>query len=148
MKRLKFFILNSFKFLFCLFVTMDIPYTIFSLHGHEQTWQIKLYILLLFLLAAVCWCVLFSKLRIEIKSAVVILAILFNYSPMLLPDVRRAFDTETCLDMSICKEGLEVRNDNGSFTVNQENCLSQGYKWDEKRKTCKIINTSTEFLND
>lgn len=148
MNRLQKFILNLFKFLFCLFVTMDIPYTLLIFHGHEHSWQIKLYILILVILAAVCWGVLFSKLRVEIKSCVVILAILFNYSANLLPDAKHTFDLETCLDMSICKEGLRVKSDNGNFTVTRENCLNHGYKWDEKRKTCEIINTSTEFLTD
>jgi len=148
MKNLKPVILNIFKFLFCLFVTADILYISYIFHGHDLTGQIKIYTLLLILIAISCWVVLFSKLRIEIKSAVVIVAILFNYTTNLLPDVRHAFDVENCLDISICKEGLEVKSDNGNFTVNKENCLNHGYTWDEKRKTCEIINTSTEFLND
>lgn len=63
----------------------------------------KIYMLILVILAVSNWFILFSKLKIEFKLAIVILTILFSYSTPLFGDVENAFKLENCLDSQICE---------------------------------------------
>ncbi|HIS36782.1 TPA: hypothetical protein IAC10_09175 [Candidatus Scatousia excrementigallinarum] len=102
MRLFKRIILNIFKLLFCLYVTFDIPYTHYVFWEQEVTFQMKIYMFVLIILAISNWFVLFSKLKIEIKLALIIITILFGYTANIIPDVKHAFRVERCLDNGIC----------------------------------------------
>ena len=55
-----------------------------------------------------------------------------------LPFVNKVFDKDTCLDSSICKEGMEVNTEYGLIKINENNCLKYGWIWDEKIKSCNL----------
>lgn len=132
-------IVNILKTVFCLFVTGDIFYTKFILDIQgEQTLQMKVYWFLLIVLAILCWGILFSKFNRIIKTSVIIAVILFNCSAKIVPDVKYAFDFETCFDIGVCREGLEIKTRHGLMKVNKENCLKYNYVWNDKKKYCEM----------
>lgn len=90
------------------------------------------------ILAITNWFVLFSKLNIEIKLAVIAVTILGSHIINFIPDVKYAFDFDTCIDMNYCAEGLEINTKHGLMKVNKENCLKYNYEWNEQRKYCYI----------
>ena len=55
-----------------------------------------------------------------------------------LPQVQKEFNIQDCLDNSNCVEGLKINTQHGTITINKENCIKYGWKWDEKRRMCKI----------
>jgi len=55
-----------------------------------------------------------------------------------LPFINKVFYKDTCLDSSICKEGLEVNTEYGLIKINKNNCLKYGWIWDEKIKSCNF----------
>lgn len=130
--------MNILKFLFCSFVTGSILYTEYIFSYQEPTLQLKFYFWGLVILAISSWIIMFSKRKIEIKLALIITVILFNFSEHIIPDVKYAYDYETCLDMSVCAEGLEVKTPHGKIKINEETCLQYDYSWDHIRKTCTI----------
>lgn len=147
MELLKKITFNIFRFLFCLFVTGDIFFTHFVFAGNAYSFQMKIYMIILIILAIANWVILFSRLKVEIKLILVAVTILFNHSVNFFPEVKYAFDYDTCLDMNYCAEGLEINTNQGKMKINKENCLKHGYKWNDKKKYC-IINNGAEFSND
>lgn len=102
MNLIKRIFLNILKTIFCLYTTGDIFYTYYVFDGMEMTLQMKIYLFILIVLAITNWFILFSKLRIEFKLALVIITILFGYTAKIIPDVEHAFSIERCLDSQIC----------------------------------------------
>lgn len=47
-------------------------------------------------------------------------------------------DKDSCLDIGICAQGLEINTQYGLVLINKENCLKYNWKWDEKTKSCNI----------
>ena len=47
-------------------------------------------------------------------------------------------DKDTCLDTSICKEGLEVNTEHGLIKINKDSCLKYGWIWDDENKNCNL----------
>lgn len=103
MKLFKQIFLNLLKILFCLYATGAIFYTHYVFWGQEMTFQMKIYMLILVILAVLNWFILFSKLKSKFKIAIVIITILFGYSTPLFTDVAQAFKAENCLDSQICE---------------------------------------------
>lgn len=102
MELFKKIIYNILKTLFCLYITLDIPYTHYVFWEQEVTMQMKIYMFILIVLAASNWVLLFSKINIKIKLTLIIMTILFTFSTHLFPDVEQAFRMESCLDSQIC----------------------------------------------
>ena len=65
---------------------------------------------------------------------IIILWIIFNK----LPFINQVFNKDTCLDTSICKEGLEINTEYGLVEINKENCLKYNWVWDDKKKSCNL----------
>jgi len=65
---------------------------------------------------------------------IIVLWIIFNR----LPFINQVFDKDTCLDTSICKEGLEINTEYGLIKINKENCLKYGWIWNDKKKSCNL----------
>ena len=55
-----------------------------------------------------------------------------------LPEIQKEFDIQDSLDNSNYTEGAKVNSQQGTITINKENCLKYDWKWDEKRKICKV----------
>ena len=49
-------------------------------------------------------------------------------------------DLDFCLDTGICKENLQLNTEYGLITINEETCNKYNWKWDAKRRYCKIKN--------
>lgn len=121
-----------------MFVTGDIFYTHYIFSAQESTLQLKIYTIILVILVLLSWIVLFSRLNKAIKLALILIVILFNYSGRIVPDVKYAHDYETCLDMNICTEGLEIKTIHGKIKINKETCLKYNYQWNDSQKTCAV----------
>ena len=65
---------------------------------------------------------------------IIILWIIFNK----LPFINQVFNKDTCLDTSICKEGLEINTEYGLVKINKENCLKYNWFWNDKKKSCNL----------
>ena len=55
-----------------------------------------------------------------------------------LPFINKVFYKDTCLDTSICKEGLEINTEYGLIKINKENCLKYNWVWDNEKKSCNL----------
>ena len=55
-----------------------------------------------------------------------------------LPQVQKEFNIHDCIDNSTCVEGLKIMTEQGTITINKENCIKYGWEWNEKRKMCQI----------
>lgn len=51
-------------------------------------------------------------------------------------------DKDTCLDVGVCHEGLDINTEEGYWIINKENCLKNHYEWNDKNKNCKLHHTS------
>lgn len=72
------------------------------------------------------------------KGILVIVGFLMFYFSLDIPEIKRAGDIDTCLDVGICAQGLEINTEYGLIEINQENCLRYHWKWNEKGKSCYI----------
>ena len=70
-----------------------------------------------------------------IVSCIVIalLIVLCSYKNLLT-----IIEKDSCLDTSICKQGIEVNTEYGFVEINYENCLKYGWKWREETKSCDM----------
>lgn len=50
------------------------------------------------------------------------------------------FSKDSCLDSSICREGLQLNTEYGLIEINKENCEKYGWEWREKAKVCNLRN--------
>ena len=47
-------------------------------------------------------------------------------------------DKDFCLDSGICAENLQLNTEYGLITINEENCKKYNWKWDSKRRYCRV----------
>ena len=78
--------------------------------------------------------------KIIIKIVKIISAVLLLFCGLVLTIFLLYFfdDKDSCLDTSICKEGLELNTEYGLIKINKENCLKYHWKWDEKSRYCNM----------
>ncbi len=43
---------------------------------------------------------------------------------------------DSCLDIGICSEGLEINTEYGKIKVNEENCLKYYWIWNKDKRWC------------
>jgi len=110
-------------------------------------WQIVIYLIYLALIILGSWAIPLSFffirkkiIKISIIFVYLILFISYFYTYSLLPSVKKQYDIDTCLDIGICSEGLEINTEYGRIKINKENCVKYGWKWDETRKWCNTRN--------
>ncbi len=48
------------------------------------------------------------------------------------------FDSDYCIEDGDCAEGREIVRNGETIIINKESCLEHSWKWDEKRKECKV----------
>lgn len=71
------------------------------------------------------------------KTVIIILCLLMAI-PLLIFLSYLFDDKDSCLDIGICKQGLEINTQYGVVTINEKNCAKYNWKWDKKTKSCNI----------
>ncbi len=66
------------------------------------------------------------------------LFVLFINIQNILPGVDNAFKVDLYFDNGYCYEGIKYNTRQGAIIINKENYLKYDWKWDEKRKMCKV----------
>ena len=56
----------------------------------------------------------------------------------ILPAVNYAFEVDTCIDIGVCKEGIETKIDGQLIEINKENCLLHNKEWDDNINSCYV----------
>lgn len=102
----------------------------------EISLQIILFIIISFILLCYSTYIFFFCKK---KAAIVLyVSFLFLYIILArtLPDIKKHYDVDICLDSGICSEGIEVNTEKGKILVNKENCNKYKYEWNEIKKYC------------
>lgn len=47
-------------------------------------------------------------------------------------------ESDYCIEDGDCEEGQEINTKYGLIKINEKNCLKYNWKWNEKRKECKL----------
>ena len=76
-----------------------------------------------------------KALKLILKIIILFILIYFIY---LILTTLIEIDEDTCLDSSICKEGLEISTEYGLVKINKENCLKYNWTWNDKKKSCNL----------
>lgn len=84
------------------------------------------------------WYSFLSKITIWKKGILIIVGFLMFYFSFNIPEIKKMDDLDTCLDVGICAQGLEINTEYGLVEINQENCLRYNWKWNDKSKYCYI----------
>lgn len=104
----------------------------------EKGWQLVLFIIANFSFISIIWYSFLSKIVIWKKIPLVIIGFSMFYFSFYIPEIKKANDLETCLDVGICAQGLETNTEYGRVEINEDNCLKYQWEWDEKGKTCYV----------
>ena len=84
------------------------------------------------------WYSFLSKITICKKGILIIVGFLMFYFSFNIPEIKKMNDLDTCLDVGICAQGLEINTEYGLVEINQENFLRYHWKWNKKNKSCYI----------
>lgn len=122
-------LLLIFKIVISLLLIFDIIYLNFIAFGDTVLYNLISVVFIILIILNI-----FNKIPKLNLFIILILWIIFNR----LPFINKVFDKDTCLDSSICKEGLEINTEYGLIKINKNNCLKYGWIWDEKRKRCNM----------
>lgn len=139
-KVLKFILVFSLKFLFCLIFTIMVGYwvaligTLGVAGAKNLDWQIMFYVGFGIFLILGAWVNSFFKTPDKVKLLFVILFPIWFFSTFLLHSVMYAIDEDTCLDEGLCAEGLKF----GKNVMSKDYCLKNHHKWDDRRKECDM----------
>lgn len=132
------FILEILKVLICLILTFLFLGNIILISTQNLDWQIKLYEYFLIFMIFATWAIFFVKNNNICKFLYLCLFVLFINIQNILPGVDNAFKVDLYFDNGYCYEGIKYNTRQGTITINKENCLKYDWKWDEKRKMCKV----------
>lgn len=128
-----------------IFFILNSSFTLLSILGigfigilTKNIAQFLLFLIInLFFISAI-WYSFLSKIAIWKKSILIIAGFLMFYFSFDIPEIKRASDLDTCLDVGICAQDLEINTEYGLVKINKENCLKYHWKWDKKNKSCYI----------
>ena len=132
------FILEILKILICSTLTFLFLGNNVLISTQNLDWQIKLYEYFLIFMIFATWAIFFVKNNNICKFLYLCLFVLFINIQNILPSVDNAFKLDLYFDNGYCYEGIKYNTRQGTITINKENCLKYDWKWDEKRKMCKI----------
>ncbi len=132
------FILEILKILICSTLTFLFLGNNVLISTQNLDWQIKLYEYFLIFMIFATWAIFFVKNNNICKFLYLCLFVLFINIQNILPSVDNAFKVDLYFDNGYCYEGIKYNTRQGTITINKENCLKYDWKWDEKRKMCKI----------
>ena len=77
-----------------------------------------------------------KALKLILKIIIVLILLIYFIYLILIALID--IDKDTCLDSSICKEGLEINTEYGLVKINKENCLKYNWIWNDKKKSCNL----------
>ncbi len=128
------------KLFFSVFISLILCLSAYTILLNERYhYQAFLYVLASFFIIIGFLYIIFFKTEKHVKIIFCILILIHIFVVAKLPKVKRAFAKDTCLDIGICKEGLEIRNAEGNIVkINKENCLKYNWSWNEERKSCDV----------
>jgi len=132
LKIVIFFILNSF---FTLLSVLEIGFMGILT---KNVAQFLLFLIINLFFIFIIWYSFLSKIEIWKKIPLVIVGFLMFYFSFDIPEIKKADDLDTCLDVGICAQSLEINTEYGLVKINQENCLKYHWEWNEKNKSCYI----------
>ena len=132
------FILEILKILICSTLTFLFLGNNVLISTQNLDWQIKLYEYFLIFMIFATWAIFFVKNNNICKFLYLCLFVLFINIQNILPGVDNAFKVDLYFDNGYCYEGIKYNTRQGTITINKENCLKYDWKWDEKRKMCKV----------
>ena len=113
---------------------------ILTLFGYtESKITINPYVVLLFLIFIIIfinWAIWQKGLLKKIFMLVVLFIITVNATIYLMDYM--GLESDYCIEDGDCEEGRVVNTQHGTITINKENCIKYGWKWDEKRRMCQL----------
>lgn len=131
--------LNIMKILFAIFVIFFFAMiNIELMFGSEFSPQIIFYNIWSCFFVAFLFYVFFFKTKPVFHKLFVLLLIIHLLLTTYLPEIQKEFDIQNSLDNSTYTEGAKVNSQQGTIIINKENCLKYDWKWDEKRRICKV----------
>ncbi len=135
-------IFQIFIFILKIFSSLVLSYTtiILTLFGYtESKININPYFILLFLIFVIIfinWAIWQKGILKKIFMLIVLFVIAISATIYLMNYM--GLESDYCIEDGDCVEGHEINTRQGTITINKENCLKYDWKWDEKRKMCKI----------
>lgn len=105
--------------------------------------QLFLFLCLSIILVVCLWLLYALKISFSLKLILFLLPffLLGSYmgiSSKMFP-IYKVVDEDICLDMGLCKEGLEVNTEYGKIKINEKNCKKYHWVWNEEKRYCKVI---------
>ena len=143
--RIIIFLIKWLCFLFILLFLISIIYDFLSMG--KYTIQIVFYIALIITILIYTYLVFFKTKILNIIITIG-LWLMFVLSSRILPDVTAMYDNLTCIDTSVCKEGIIFQTDKNVFIINEENCNKFNYFWDKKNRTCNLRKNNTLIIKN
>ncbi len=130
---------NIIKILFAIFIIFFFAMiNIELMFGSEFSLQIIFYNIWSCFFVAFLFYVFFFKTKPIMHKLFVLLLIIHLLFTTYLPEIQKEFDIQDSLDNSNYTEGAKINTRQGIITINKEDCLKYDWKWDEKRKMCKV----------
>ena len=71
-----------------------------------------------------------------ILNLIIIMGIIFLLSPFIFVYSYLTDDKDTCLDISVCKEGLPLNIEGEKIIVNEQTCKEYNGIWYSDKKAC------------
>lgn len=106
----------------------------FILYMSQSDWRVGLCILFSLILAIYSFIVFFLRTKVVVKIIYVVLFFVYPYLSNSIPSVVKYQNDDTCADIGICAEGVKW----GKDVITKDFCLKNNWKWDEKRRDCKV----------
>ncbi len=79
-----------------------------------------------------------KKLFDIILNTIIIVGGILILSPFIFLHRYFTDDQDTCLDISICKEGLPLNIEGNNITVNEQTCKEYNGIWYKDKKVCQF----------
>ena len=133
------------KIIFCLILTIFFISNIFvQLMVVKLSFEVAIIEILSVIMIISTWFLAFYKakyLNIFTKGATfILLFLLYLHLPLQMPNVKKAWDIDMCLDSGYCKENItKMKTKEGIIVpVTRENCINNNYKWVKEDKSCNL----------
>lgn len=140
--KLIFNILIYFVYVFiCVCITLFLGYIgclILVISMKNYPFQTITFLILSLGAVVVLWSLLFVKMKFFKKFLGFVLLLLIIKFLFILPAVNYAFEVDTCIDIGVCKEGIETKIDGQLIEINKENCLLHNKEWDDNINSCYV----------
>lgn len=133
------------KIIFCLIFTIYFVTNIFiQLMVVKLSFEVAIIEILSVIMIVLTWFLAFYKakyLNIFTKGVTfILLFLLYLHLPLQMPNVKKAWDIEMCLDSGYCKENItKIKTKEGIIVpVTKDICIKNNFKWMEKDRACNL----------